>query len=39
MLHDIRASFIGVPGIGLNTILAITLLTKPPPVTGLMVFY
>ena len=37
MLYNIRASFIGVLGVGLNAMLAITLLTEPPLVAGLMV--
>ena len=39
MLHNIRASFTGVPGVGLNAMLAITLLAKPPSVASLMVLY
>ena len=39
MLYNIRASFMGVLGVGLNTILAITLLAEPPPVTGLIALY
>ena len=39
MLHDIRASFAGVPGVGLNAILAMTLLAEPPPVAGLMALH
>jgi len=39
MLYNIRASFIGVLGVGLNAMLIITLLVKPPSVTGLMVLY
>ena len=39
MLYDIRASFASILGVGLNAILAITLLAEPLLVTGLMVFY
>jgi len=39
MLYNIRASFTGVPGVGLNAMLAIILLAKPLPVAGLMVLY
>jgi len=39
MLYNIRASFAGVLGVGLNTMLAMTLLTKPPSVTSLIVLY
>ena len=39
ILHDIKASFIDIPGVGLNTILIITLLTKPLLITSLMVFH
>jgi hypothetical protein len=39
MLYDIRASFAGILGVGLNTILAITLLAELLPVTSLIVLY
>jgi hypothetical protein len=39
MLYNIRASFAGVPGVGLNAILAMTLFIKPPPVTNLVVLH
>jgi hypothetical protein len=39
MLYNIRASFIGVLGVGLNTMLIITLLIELPLVTSLMVLY
>ena len=39
MFYDIRVFFIGVPGVGLNAMLAITLLTELPPVTSLIVLH
>ncbi len=39
MLYDIKASFMGVPGVGLNIMLAMTLLVKLLLVAGLMVLY
>ena len=39
MLYNIKASFIGVPVVGLNTMLIMTLLTKPLLVTGFMALY
>ena len=39
MLYNIRASFIGILGVGLNAILIMTLLTKLPPVASFMVLY
>ena len=39
MLYNIKASFTGILGVGLNAILTITLLAKPPSVASLMVLY
>ena len=39
ILYNIKASFTGVLGVGLNAILIITLLTEPPLVTGLMALH
>ena len=39
MLYNIRASFIGILGVGLNAILTITLLAEPLPVASLMALY
>ena len=39
MLYNIRASFIGVLGVGLNTILIIILLIELLPVASLIVLY
>jgi len=39
MLYDIRASFVGVPGVGLDAMLAMTLLVEPPPVASLMALH
>ena len=39
MLYNIRASFIGIPGVGLNAMLIITLLIEPPPVASLMALH
>jgi len=39
MLYNIRASFIGILGVGLNAILIITLLIKPLLVASLIVLY
>ena len=39
MLYNIKASFIGILGVGLNIILIIILLIKPLSVTSLMVLY
>jgi len=39
MLYNVRASFIGVLGVGLNTILAMTLLVEPLLVASLIVLY
>ena len=39
MLYNIRASFAGVPKMGFDVILAITLFAKPPLVAGFMAFY
>ena len=39
MVYNIRASFIGILGVGLNIILIITLLAKPLLVASLMVLY
>ena len=39
MLYNIRASFIGVLGVGLNTMLIMILLIKPLLVASLIVLY
>ena len=39
MFHNIKASFMGVSGVGLNVMLAMTFLAKPLLVTSLIVFY
>ena len=39
MLYDIKASFAGILGVGLNAMLTMTLLIKPPSVASLMVLY
>ena len=39
MLYDIRASFTGILGVGLNAILVITLFVKLLLVTSFMVLY
>ena len=39
MLYDIKTSFTGVLGVGLNAILTITLLAELLPVTSLMALY
>ena len=39
MLHDIRVFFISVLGVGLNAILTIILLVKPPSVASFIVLY
>ena len=39
MLYNIRASFTGVLGVGLNAMLTITLLAELPPVASLMALH
>jgi len=39
MLYNIRASFTGVPGVGLNTILIMTFLVEPPLVASFIVLH
>ena len=39
MLYNIRVSFIGVLGVGLNAILTMILLAEPLLVAGLIVLY
>ena len=39
ILYNIKASFTGVSGVGLNAILVITLFVEPPPVISLMALY
>jgi hypothetical protein len=39
MLYNIKASFTGVLGVGLNAILAMTFFIKLPPVASLVVLY
>ena len=39
MLYNIKASFTGVLKVGLNAMLIITLLTKPPPVASLIALH
>ena len=39
MLYNIKASFIGVLGVGLNAILTMIFFVKLPPVTSLIALY
>ena len=39
MLYNIRASFTGIPGVGLNAMLIITLLAEPLPVASFMALH
>jgi len=39
MLHNIRASFAGVPGVGLDAMLVMILLAELPPVAGLIALH
>ena len=39
ILYNIKAFFIGVLGVGLNTVLIITLLIEPLLVTSFMAFH